>query len=196
MSRIFQESIRVYNASRRLYSSNLDLVMNVEKVKKLKRSDISQMWKEFHSKRPNTLSGTMNRDFYDKLNSNLIKYPLFTLPVVGDGGFQAYLMQAESDKVSFTSLHEYKLKQSNAIPHISLTNYTQLASSHDLVLMKGEVASMDVTQAQSLVYQMQLFYATCEMRFKLVQRFHEDPQRFDFDQVVRAVTDKAFKLEE
>ncbi|KAL9938638.1 hypothetical protein V8E36_002357 [Tilletia maclaganii] len=107
--------------------------------------------------------------------------------------------------VLFTSLAEYKLRQEFAQPALVLTHYTDLAHSHGLVLMRGEISEqggaagaskMRDADAQQLCVTLQRFYlpalelegqASAE-RAELVRVFHEEPEKFDVERLIKAAT--------
>jgi ATP synthase mitochondrial F1 complex assembly factor 1 len=108
--------------------------------------------------------------------------------------------------VLFTPLGEYKLRQTFATPHLVLTFYADLARSHGVVLLRGEItpssSSSDVgdvryllsqQDAQMLAMGVQKFYlwdragaegAGAERRQALLKTFHEDPQRFSWEELL------------
>lgn len=45
----------------------------------------------------------------------------------------------QTSTILFTPLQEYKLRASFATPYVVLTNYTDLARSHEIVLLRGEI---------------------------------------------------------
>lgn len=104
--------------------------------------------------------------------------------------------------VLFTSLQEYKLRQDYATPHLILTHYTDLAQSHGLVLFRGELTPspsgrstvLSPDNAQRLALLLQQFYLPPRendehgvARAKLLQRFHEEPEAFRWEDVVDSI---------
>lgn len=98
--------------------------------------------------------------------------------------------------VLFTPLAEYKARQEYSQPYLILTHYTDLAASHDVVLMRGEVSAnvaLNATDAQVLAVRMQLFYNDSgkggeveSRRRDLLRSFHEAPEQFDVEALIRA----------
>ncbi|KAF7310544.1 hypothetical protein HMN09_00597100 [Mycena chlorophos] len=103
--------------------------------------------------------------------------------------------------VIFTPLQEYKSRATFATPYLVLTNYTDLAESHDVVLLHGELtpsaAAPDAPAADAryllpqedalrLTTSVQNFYldATPE-REKLLKAFHETPSEFDWKELLK-----------
>ncbi|GAA96060.1 uncharacterized protein L969DRAFT_87225 [Mixia osmundae IAM 14324] len=101
--------------------------------------------------------------------------------------------------VLFTPLAEYQLHQTYAQPYLILTHYTDLAHSHGIVLMRGEitpdVANLTSADAQLLIWKLQQFYNTANMkadkgqavideRRQLLRTFHEKPSDFDLARLI------------
>lgn len=104
--------------------------------------------------------------------------------------------------VLFTSLQEYKLRQEYATPHLIITHYTDLAQSHGVVLFRGELTPSPSGQstvlspddAQRLALLLQQFYLPPgendergATRAKLLERFHENPEAFHWQDVIDSV---------
>jgi ATP synthase mitochondrial F1 complex assembly factor 1 len=99
--------------------------------------------------------------------------------------------------VIFTPLQEYKLRQSFALPHLILTHYTDLAHTHDVVLMRGELTPstndpgrflLSPGAAQILAFGLQRFYLPDQdkRRRDLLTTFHEKPQEFSWEELISA----------
>lgn len=54
-------------------------------------------------------------------------------------GFCTLLIQWQHQQALITTLEEYKQLGSNATTHFAMTLYTELAASHGLVLVRGDV---------------------------------------------------------
>jgi ATP synthase mitochondrial F1 complex assembly factor 1 len=116
----------------------------------------------------------------------------FVLPLPRDEGFELFLMQFSGHQIYFTTLIEYQAKQEGARPHFIATHYTDIKDSKGIVLMVGESAgeSSPIQQkdAQTLLYQAQLFYVTGEKaQTDLVETFWKNPGEFDYKQLVSSV---------
>jgi ATP synthase F1 complex assembly factor 1 len=104
----------------------------------------------------------------------------------------------------FTPLAEYKLKQEYSQPLLVLTYYLDLAHSHNIVLIRGEItqpdnpvrpARIDTHDAQLLALTLQRFYLHASSPdatacAALLHSFHKQPNSFDVQQLVQL----AFKL--
>lgn len=99
--------------------------------------------------------------------------------------------------VLFTPLEEYKLRNTFATPYLVLTNYTDLASTHGLVLLRGEITPssgasgnymLSQEDAQQLSMAIQKFYLWGNGKGegeKLVKTFHEKPEEFKWEDLIR-----------
>ena len=111
--------------------------------------------------------------------------------------------------VLFTPLGEYKLRNTFATPHLVLTFYTDLARTHGLVLLRGEITPgsgatdggdarylLSQLDAQALAMSMQKFYLWSKLkaggetvaddpRSMLVKTFHEDPANFKWEDLLK-----------
>lgn len=100
--------------------------------------------------------------------------------------------------VLFAPLIEYKMRASFATPYFVLTHYTDLAKSHGLVLLRGEITpgkgggdSWLLTQeeAQILALGVQKFYLWSgeseESAGELLRVFHEKPEEFEWEKLLK-----------
>ena len=110
--------------------------------------------------------------------------------------------------VLFAPLQEYKLRQAFATPYLALTMYTDLASSHGIVLLRGEItpsasavqgSSSDrylISQevAQLLTIALQRFYLWTKEGsseesgkevMKLLTGFHKKPEEFEWRDLLK-----------
>ncbi|KAA1089727.1 hypothetical protein PGT21_028268 [Puccinia graminis f. sp. tritici] len=108
--------------------------------------------------------------------------------------------------VMYTPLGEYKLRQTFAQPTLILTHYTDLAESHGIVLMRGDITpnsngspKITAIEAQMLVLRLQQFYHATPSanqdqsvhlkRRLLLESFHEQPDRFQLSELLQLVND-------
>ncbi|KAJ1560935.1 hypothetical protein HK096_006658, partial [Nowakowskiella sp. JEL0078] len=96
------------------------------------------------------------------------------------------------------------MHKENAQPHLVITHYadllnpsslnvsTEIESTHlenkKIVLMIGELAeksSISLADAQTLMYQLQLYYVTGgDEKFSLVEKFYRDPSGFQYQWLI------------
>ncbi|KAI0651463.1 ATP11-domain-containing protein [Trametes meyenii] len=113
----------------------------------------------------------------------------------------------QTSTILFTPLQEYKLRTSFATPYLVLTHYTDLAKSHGLVLLRGEITPSAATSspstgadadggrfmlsqqdAQLLAIHVQRFYLWnegSEERATLLKTFHETPGEFKWEELLK-----------
>ncbi|KAI0374566.1 ATP11-domain-containing protein [Pilatotrama ljubarskyi] len=113
----------------------------------------------------------------------------------------------QTSTILFTPLQEYKLRTSFATPYLVVTHYTDLAKTHGLVLLRGEItpsaaasspsvgASEDggrymlsQQDAQLLAIHVQRFYLWnegSEERAALLKAFHETPADFKWEELLK-----------
>ncbi|GAA5846304.1 hypothetical protein JCM5353_001053 [Sporobolomyces roseus] len=196
-------------------------IMDLSKVPDLTSSALSTLWTTYHQAK-GFLSAAIPTETYLKMISSARKYPLFILPlqrdVVGEAPDGTQTPQAVEmhvlnwallpppsnitepvpppSTVLFTPLAEYKSRQEYAQPYLILTHYTDLSSSHNVVLMRGEITpnvSLNDTEAQILAIRMQLFYHDKgngskmeEERKELLRIFHQEPDKFEWERLIKA----------
>lgn len=109
----------------------------------------------------------------------------------------------QTSTVLFAPLQEYKLRQSFATPYLVLTMYTELASTHGIVLLRGEITPgsaagtgqadrfmLNQEDAQLLTMALQKFYLWGEessnpLGKELLRTFHEKPQEFQWQDLLK-----------
>lgn len=104
--------------------------------------------------------------------------------------------------VLFTPLLEYKTRETFATPHLILTFYTELANSHDIVLLRGELTPspsgsenfiLSQQDAQLLALGLQRFFLTEDgaensrrkERAELLRIFNESPTEFKWEELLK-----------
>ena len=135
-------------------------------------------------------------DFYDAPPPPSASVDLFAPRVTPQDGKS---LNPRLSTAIFTPLVEYKLRQTFATPYLVLTFYPDLAQSHGLVLLRGEItptAAKDSSagdyllsqqDAQLLTHGLQRFYlwGSSEEREKLLADFHERPGEFQWEDLLK-----------
>jgi len=111
----------------------------------------------------------------------------------------------QTSTILLTPLQEYKSRTTFATPYLILTFYTDLASSHGLVLLRGELtptaASSEANSnsefllsqqdAQLLTMHLQRFYLWggeekgAKERYRLLETFHSTPEEFKWEDLLK-----------
>lgn len=82
----------------------------------------------------------MSKDEHAILTARAAASPLFVLPIhKPPKGFCTLFIQWQPQQALITTLDEYKQLGGNAPPHFTMTLYRECASTHNLVLVRGDV---------------------------------------------------------
>lgn len=103
--------------------------------------------------------------------------------------------------ILFTSLQEYKIRNSFATPYLVLTHYTDFAQSHGVVLLRGEITPTTASgpggearyflsqeDAQLLAIGVQKYYLWGDEKSeaeRLLKTFHENPEEFKWEDLLK-----------
>ncbi|KAJ1663290.1 hypothetical protein IW140_005140 [Coemansia sp. RSA 1813] len=168
----------------------LDQIVRLDKLHGKSAAEIGEIWTTFHATK-DCISAAIPAHTYRQLLAVARKNPLFILPLPRDQGIEFFFLQFNYHQVYFTSLLEYKTNTVNARPYLTLTHYTDLIDSNDLVLMRGELDGeksklLDVQNAQYLALQLQQFYVTGGPEKRaLLEKFNQAPEKFDYNELVQ-----------
>ncbi|KWU44469.1 ATP11-domain-containing protein, partial [Rhodotorula sp. JG-1b] len=198
----------------------LNDIMDLSKASDLTTQALSQLWTAYHQSK-GFLSAAVPLETYLRMLNSARKYPLFVLPLArvaelpegqeAESATEMHLLEwsllpqpsatepvPPPSTVLFTPLAEYKARQEFSQPYLILTHYTDLAASHNVVLMRGEISAnvaLNSTDAQMLAIRMQMFYNDTgkggdleRQRRELLRSFHETPEQFDVDALIKAGT--------
>jgi len=111
----------------------------------------------------------------------------------------------QTSTVLLTPLQEYKSRTTFATPYLILTFYTDLANSHGLVLLRGEITPtaasagtnsnsdflLSQQDAQLLTVHLQRFYLRggeedgAKERYRLLETFHNTPEEFKWEDLLK-----------
>ncbi|KAJ1724939.1 hypothetical protein LPJ53_000865 [Coemansia erecta] len=166
----------------------LDQILRIDLLESKNTQEIGEIWNQYHATK-DTISAAIPAATYGDLLAVAKKNPLFVLPLPRESGVEFFFLQFDHHQVHFTSLLEYKQNTVNARPYLTLTHYTDLMDSKDVVLMRGEMDGeqkfIDVQNAQYLALQMQMFYVTGGPEKRgLVEKFNQQPELFDYQELL------------
>lgn len=206
----------------------LSKILDVEKIHDQDAATVTKLWTGYHMIK-NKLSGVIPKAQYAQMMANARQFPQFVLPLprkVIDETMETMGESKEAFEMNFlewailpnsthsglppsttvfTPLAEYKLKQDFSQPVLILTHYTDLAESHGIVLMRGEITNLnektgkggriDQKEAQLLSLTLQRFYLPTpnddgKACAQLLETFHRNPEQFDVEKLV----DTAFQF--
>lgn len=146
----------------------LSSLLDVDKARTLPARELTAIWRLRHAETPNSLCAAIPAATFERMNQLARTHPQFVLPVPHpEQGAEMHFLQwtwdaaSRSATVLFTQLAEYKSRGEWALPHTSLTHYTDLAADTGMVLMRGVVQDdrgVSVEDARWLVLCLQRFY--------------------------------------
>ena len=139
----------------------------------------------------------MQWDFYDRAEAPSHVDPS-SIEVISPRPQMGRSLLPHNSSVILTPLEEYKLRGTYAQPRLVITHYPDFAGTHNVVLLRGEIAKSDSgnfllsqIDAQILALTLQKFYlpsesATSQNTFELLRTFHEAPDAFDYQRLMDA----------
>ncbi|ORZ19725.1 ATP11 protein-domain-containing protein [Absidia repens] len=169
----------------------LDKIVKLELFEKENAETIEKIWTQYHADK-DCITAIIPSKVYDTLYKRSQAYPMFIVPMPRESGIEFFVMQFSFHQCHFTSLLEYKTKGTEARPFFTITHFPELASTKDIVLMRGEISDeprmIDTQNAQFLAFTLQQFYATGDKtKFDMVETFHKAPQDFDYQALINEV---------
>lgn len=173
------------------YGRTLRQILKVNELQNESAERIAEIWNTYHAEKM-VISASITHKIYNIIHTRGKRFPMFILPLPRLNGFEFYLCQFAAHQVYYTSLLEYQTKQQDSVPSFVTSHFTEF-SDKDLVLMVGELTDpageqLKLSDAQNLVYQTQLFYATgSQQQMELVEQFANNPESFDHNRLVDAV---------
>lgn len=211
-------------------SSILDISKLLAREPQPTEREISALWQAYHAANTkNKVGAVIPLDMYQRMTDLARRYPEFIIALPrtanpGDKGqeeqgAEVIFMQwsfvpnpsaagqqsgAETTTVLFTSLAAYKAHGQFAQPALILTHYPDLADSHGIVLMRGDItsspqsnqAAMSAQDVQLCCLRLQQYYGDenqdGEQR-RLLKAFHgkdgQSQEDFDFEKFVKSAWD-------
>ncbi|KAI9739583.1 MAG: hypothetical protein M1834_006301 [Cirrosporium novae-zelandiae] len=202
-----QSTTKSHSPAIKTLSSYLD----IPKIHALGAKEIEQIWRLRFASNPNSLVATIPADTYYSIACTARQHPRFVLPLPhakpssasdfavkeeeGDKreqqnvGAEIHYLQwtfptPTTSTVLFTHLAEFQLRGEFAQPHTTITHHIDLAPSHGVVLMEGQVMEnrgINADEARWLVMCLQRFYnysgraekEAGKRRRELLERFSE-----------------------
>ncbi|KAG0170087.1 ATP synthase mitochondrial F1 complex assembly factor 1 [Apophysomyces sp. BC1015] len=182
---------KVTEKAKQPYDSSAPTLDKIVKVELLEQHDvetITKIWTDYHADK-DCITAVIPSETYNMLYKRSQQYPMFILPMPRETGVEFFLVQFSFHQCHFTTLLEYKTKGSESRPFLTISHFPELAKSKDIVLMKGEISDkprmIDAQNAQFLAFALQQFYVTGgEKKLKLVEKFHLDPEQFDYQELI------------
>jgi len=169
-----------------LTPKTLEQIMKIETVIFATPQEITTIWNDYHIGRGH-ISAVMGSDLYKLFQQRASDCPLFVLPLRKGNGFISILVQVQLPHMLFTSLDDYRARGTEAAPYFTVTHYTDLAPSKQLVLVRGDIvftSRLKDEEAETLLKTAHSFYLNDD-RYRKVRRFNKESGDFDFKEVLQ-----------
>lgn len=168
---------------------DLDEVMKLDALQDKTAEEVREIWMQHHSDpKGGRVASVMSGEEYTALTTRAKSSPIFVLPLIKpNGGFLTLLWQWQQPFLLFTTLDEYKRFNTGAPPHLTLTFYSELASSKNLVLVRGDIINdkvINTAEANTLMELTRAFYADAPS-YMMVHNFNHEPAKFDFQTLLK-----------
>ncbi|ERN18386.1 hypothetical protein AMTR_s00055p00226650 [Amborella trichopoda] len=171
-----------------LQPKSLDSIIDLQRAETLSSEDLITIWNEYHLGRGH-IHASMKRSLYNLLVQRTNPCQHFVVPLWRGSGYTTMFVQARLPHMLITGLEDYKARGTQAAPYLTVTYYTEFASSKDVVLIRGDIvlpSKLEDEEGRRLLETMHSFYLNDE-RYKLVERFNKDTHEFEFKDVLRAL---------
>lgn len=104
---------------------------------------------QHHADSPSHIASAMGKDEHLVVMARAAASPLFVLPLAKrPGTFQTLLLQWQPpNRLLFTTVDEFKQWGPQAPPHLTVQLYDELADSHGVVLLRGDLINTGLINA-------------------------------------------------
>ncbi|XP_065409865.1 ATP synthase mitochondrial F1 complex assembly factor 1 isoform X1 [Chrysemys picta bellii] len=164
----------------------LDSVLNVEMVKEKTPEEIKQIWKQYFSAK-DTVYAVIPAETFDLMWKRAQNCPSFLCALPRKEGYEFFVGQWSGTELHFTALINIQTRGETATSQLILYHYPELQKEKGIVLMTAEMDSnfLNVSEAQCIANQVQLFYATDRPEtYGLVETFNHRPNEFKYMAVI------------
>ncbi|KAF8070907.1 atpaf1 [Scenedesmus sp. PABB004] len=154
-------------------------------------AEVEAIWLQHHTESGSHVGSVASRDDAAVLAARAAASPLFLLPLrKPGGGFVTLLGQWQGDPAGepaqqalVTTLEEFRSAGAAAAPHFAVTVYGDLAASHGLALLRGDVLSprlVSAAEGRTVLELARALYVDGGSFHAFVHPFNHDPRAFDF----------------
>ncbi|MEW5302752.1 MAG: hypothetical protein WDW36_005501 [Sanguina aurantia] len=166
--------------------------MKLETLADKTSEEITSIWEEHHATLPHRVCTVLTSQEYATLQERAKSSPLFVLPMPKPGGFFTFLWQVQLPYVFVTSVDEYRKHTGGAPAHLSVTLYTELLASKDVVLVRADIVNdqtVSVPEANTMVQLLRAFY-TDDKDHEMVHAFNHNQDAFSFEALMQKLGQK------
>lgn len=180
--------------------------VDVEKIQELPSKEVEFLWRARFQNREKNIHAILNNLQFANIYAAAFKNPSFILPLPrasaqtedGSTGYEMHFVQwsfvgPQTTYCMITTVAEYKLHKEFAKPHTTLMFHQDISSTHDLVLMNGQLeqeASLTLDEATLLVLNVQRFYGGignpegAKRKAELLHNFTVGSSEFDIEKLI------------
>ncbi|XP_003462526.1 ATP synthase mitochondrial F1 complex assembly factor 1 isoform X2 [Cavia porcellus] len=164
----------------------LSSIFNLEMVKDKTAEEIKQIWQQYFAAK-DTVYAVIPKEKFDLIWSRAQSCPTFLCALPRREGYEFFVGQWTRTELHFTALINIQTRGDAAASQLILYHYPELKEEKGIVLMTAEMDStfLNVTEAQCIANQVQLFYATDRKEtYGLVETFNFRPNEFKYMSVI------------
>ncbi|XP_063092478.1 ATP synthase mitochondrial F1 complex assembly factor 1 isoform X3 [Cavia porcellus] len=175
------------------YSRQGDFIKCVEqKTEALEKQPVSKgftkdkIWQQYFAAK-DTVYAVIPKEKFDLIWSRAQSCPTFLCALPRREGYEFFVGQWTRTELHFTALINIQTRGDAAASQLILYHYPELKEEKGIVLMTAEMDStfLNVTEAQCIANQVQLFYATDRKEtYGLVETFNFRPNEFKYMSVI------------
>ncbi|XP_023417571.1 ATP synthase mitochondrial F1 complex assembly factor 1 isoform X1 [Cavia porcellus] len=175
---------------------NLEMVKDktAEEIKQVEKiiymsqtpSFFVQIWQQYFAAK-DTVYAVIPKEKFDLIWSRAQSCPTFLCALPRREGYEFFVGQWTRTELHFTALINIQTRGDAAASQLILYHYPELKEEKGIVLMTAEMDStfLNVTEAQCIANQVQLFYATDRKEtYGLVETFNFRPNEFKYMSVI------------
>ncbi|RZC34635.1 ATP11 domain containing protein [Asbolus verrucosus] len=167
----------------------LDKIMKIDLIQDKDTKDIKEIWHQYHIQK-NCIAAVIPVEDFEELNAKGREFPTFLFPLPRSQGYEFIMSQFEKNCVHFTPLLYYQVHKENAPECLTITHFTELKDSKNIVLMRGEYDKniIDFKEAQCLANQLQLYYVRPNAeKLNLLEVFTRRPDEFKHMDLIKQI---------
>lgn len=163
----------------------LDSIIKIDLLQDKTTEEVSHIWSEYHASKEGVIYAVVPAEKYKRLKVKGKECPMLLCALPRESGYEFILGQCTGNDWYYTSLVTYQAHGEFAPYALAVRFYDELAESKGIVLMKGELASQDMTSdlASLLVHETQVMYGSDE-NFSVVAKMNNRPNEFKHMEVI------------
>eukprot|EP00591_Stephanopyxis_turris_P004443 CAMPEP_0195521462 /NCGR_PEP_ID=MMETSP0794_2-20130614/18731_1 /TAXON_ID=515487 /ORGANISM="Stephanopyxis turris, Strain CCMP 815" /LENGTH=179 /DNA_ID=CAMNT_0040651025 /DNA_START=169 /DNA_END=708 /DNA_ORIENTATION=- len=167
--------------------------MKTDLLQDKNKQQIIDIWKEYHADKKDTYGKVLDGEAGKNVLQRAKQCPFFIQPVFREEGFFTLVSQYQSPSYFLMAyLEDYKVDPTNARPLITFSVFDDLATSHDVTLIRGELINKGIEnwEGKKIINNMLEAYANDEDYEVGALPFNKTPESFDIDDYISCQNQK------